>query len=107
MAERHWVAKTLHGVFRMCGAWTRTRYKQRVEPKELLHPVAMLRHRGPDGYRWYADDNVAMVHTRLAIIDLAGGSQPLWSYDGGWVGIVNGELYDYEALREELIKEGV
>jgi asparagine synthase (glutamine-hydrolysing) len=67
----------------------------------------MLRHRGPDGYGWYADDNVAMVHTRLSIIDLAGGSQPLWSYDGRWVGIVNGELYDYEALREELIKERV
>jgi asparagine synthase (glutamine-hydrolysing) len=48
-----------------------------------------------------------MVHTRLSIIDLAGGSQPLWSYDGRWVGIINGELYDYEALRDELIKEGV
>jgi asparagine synthase (glutamine-hydrolysing) len=91
----------------MCGVWIRTRYNQRVELKELLHPVAMLRHRGPDGYGWYADDNVAMVHTRLSVIDLAGGSQPLWSYDGRWVGIVNGELYEYEALRDELIKEGV
>lgn len=91
----------------MCGIWARTRYRQRVEPKELLHPVAMLRHRGPEGYGWYADDDVAMVHTRLSIIDLAGGSQPLWSYDGRWIGIVNGELYDYEALREEMIREGV
>lgn len=91
----------------MCGVWTRTKFNKRVEPKELLHPVTMLRHRGPDGYGWYADDDVAMVHTRLSIIDLSGGSQPLWSFDGRWIGIVNGELYDYEDLRNQLISEGV
>lgn len=91
----------------MCGVWTRTRYEKPVELEELLHPVKMLRHRGPDGYGWYADDHVAMVHTRLSIIDLAGGAQPLTSFDGRWIGIVNGELYDYEALRQGLLAEGV
>ena len=91
----------------MCGIWTRTKYNKKVELGELLHPVKMLRHRGPDGYGWFADDNVAMVHTRLSIIDLEGGTQPLTSFDGRWIGIVNGELYDYEDTRNELEAEGV
>lgn len=91
----------------MCGIWTRTKYEKKVELEELLHPVTMLRHRGPDGYGWYADESVAMVHTRLSIIDLAGGTQPLVSYDGNWIGVINGELYDYEEHRARLEAAGV
>ena len=91
----------------MCGIWTRTKYDRKVELEELLYPVKMLRHRGPDGYGWFADDHIAMVHTRLSIIDLTGGAQPLLSYDGRWIGIVNGELYDFEEHRARLEAEGV
>src|SRR5690606_24012975 len=51
--------------------------------------------------------NIAMVHSRLSIIDLAGGTQPLESYDGRWIGIINGELYDFEEHRARLEADGV
>lgn len=91
----------------MCGIWTRARFKGRVELEELLEPIARLRHRGPDGYGCYNDGKVGLVHTRLSIIDIEGGAQPLESFDKRWVGIVNGELYDHEAIRSDLAKSGV
>lgn len=91
----------------MCGVWTRTHFDRPVGTEELLHPVRSLWHRGPDDYRWFADDRVGMLHTRLSIIDLEGGAQPLVSHDQRWIGIVNGELYDYEEIRERLGERGV
>lgn len=91
----------------MCGIWSRVRFDKKIEENELLFPVAALSHRGPDGYGWWSDSEVALVHTRLSIIDLGGGAQPLCSHDGKWVGIVNGELYDYESVRDELINRGI
>lgn len=91
----------------MCGIWGRTRYDREVQPEEILHPVKMLRHRGPDGYGWFADEHAALVHTRLSIIDLAGGAQPLTSFDERYIGVVNGELYDFEQLRRGLEDSGV
>lgn len=68
---------------------------------------AML-HRGPDGggtfqagtrdNRW----NVALAHRRLAIIDLATGEQPMHSHDGQLTVVFNGEIYNFQPLREEL-----
>ncbi len=91
----------------MCGIWVRAKTKGNVDPGELLAPIESLRHRGPDGYGWFADSRVGMVHTRLSIIDLHGGAQPLESSDRRWVGVVNGELYDYEKIRSELEKDGI
>ena len=53
-----------------------------------------LAHRGPDGDGSYADGAVALVHTRLAIIALDGGAQPIQSADGP-VLIANAEIYNY------------
>lgn len=67
---------------------------------------ALLAHRGPDDSglrngRWYALGN-----RRLSIIDLAGGHQPLCNEDGSvWI-TLNGEIYDFQALRSELISCG-
>ncbi len=62
-------------------------------------------HRGPDDDGLWAGVDVAFGMRRLAIIDLAGGRQPIWSGDG--VGIVfNGEIYNYRALRDELEADG-
>ncbi len=62
-------------------------------------------HRGPDDEGVWAGDGVAFAMRRLAIIDLAGGRQPIWSDDG--VGIVfNGEIYNYRTLRRELEADG-
>lgn len=91
----------------MCGVWMRTHFSRRVPMQDLIHPVKALSHRGPDGYGWWADDHVSLVHTRLSINDLAGGAQPLQSFDKKWIGIVNGELYDYKEIRQSLIDRGV
>src|SRR5712671_6252411 len=68
--------------------------------------AAALRHRGPDGTGAYRDARCALAHTRLAIIDLQGGAQPLCEEHGRvWVSF-NGEIFNYLELREELTARG-
>lgn len=70
--------------------------------------VAALRHRGPDGEGIFRDGNVALGHTRLAIIDTSdAAAQPFTSADGKFTIVFNGEIFNYRELREELEKEGV
>ena len=67
-----------------------------------------LAHRGPDGEGIWIDNElgVHLGHRRLAIIDIAGGHQPMWNEDGT-VGIVfNGQIYNHIELRQELIRLG-
>jgi asparagine synthase (glutamine-hydrolysing) len=75
------------------------------EPPDLRLVTEMLRrltHRGPDGWGYYRDRLVALGHTRLAIIDQAGGAQPLANEDGTvWV-TFNGEIFNYVELSDEL-----
>ena len=91
----------------MCGIWTRATSNRPISLEEILYPVKMLAHRGPDSYGWFAHENIAMVHTRLSIIDLSGGAQPLKSFDNKFLGIVNGELYDHQIHRQRLQEKGV
>lgn len=67
-----------------------------------------LVHRGPDGHGMHLDAprGLAMGHTRLAIIDLHSGDQPLYSPDRSSVLTINGELYDYKLHRTRLICDG-
>lgn len=66
----------------------------------------IMHHRGPDGEGYYLDGPVALGHRRLSIIDLAGGKQPLSNEDGTvWV-TFNGEIYNFQGLRDELIEKG-
>ena len=68
----------------------------------LRRMMGRLGHRGPDGNGWYRDRRAALGHTRLAIIDTAGGAQPLCNEDGTvWV-TYNGEIFNYVELGEEL-----
>ena len=68
--------------------------------------VEALRHRGPDGQAVRRIAPVTLVHTRLAIIDVAGGDQPLDSEDGSVTAIVNGEIYNHAELRAGLERKG-
>lgn len=68
--------------------------------------TAALRHRGPDGDGVRRIGPATLAHTRLAIIDVAGGDQPLDSEDGAVTAIVNGEIYNHLELRAELEAEG-
>ena len=61
-----------------------------------------LSHRGPDGSGRYVDGPIGLGHTRLAIIDLNTGAQPLSNEDKTvWV-VFNGEIYNFQPLRREL-----
>ena len=59
-------------------------------------------HRGPDAAGLYVDDQVALGHRRLAIIDLDGGQQPMAALGGELQIVFNGEVYNFAALRTEL-----
>ena len=61
-----------------------------------------LRHRGPDGAGLYVDRRFGMANTRLAIVDLEGGDQPLADEGGRYWVMQNGEIYNYVELRHEL-----
>lgn len=67
---------------------------------------AALSHRGPDGAGTWVGAGVGLAHRRLAIIDLAGGAQPMSSADGRYHIVFNGEIYNYKELRRELIVAG-
>ena len=73
--------------------------------------IEKLNHRGPDSNDyWTSQSNeypATLCHTRLSILDLSNlGSQPFFSYDGRFVFIFNGEIYNYIELKSELEKEG-
>ncbi|NTV24023.1 MAG: asparagine synthase (glutamine-hydrolyzing) [Nanoarchaeota archaeon] len=65
-----------------------------------------LKHRGPDHSSVYVDEDMTLGYTRLSIIDLAGGNQPIYSEDGTILVFFNGEIYNYAELKEQLEKKG-
>jgi asparagine synthase (glutamine-hydrolysing) len=63
-------------------------------------------HRGPDDEGFYIKNGVGLGHRRLSIIDLSTGKQPLTNEDGSVVVVFNGEIYNYESLRDTLKAKG-
>jgi asparagine synthase (glutamine-hydrolysing) len=90
----------------MCGIAGIFNRRSLVQRKELEEMAGALRHRGPDNTGYYIHGRVGLAHTRLSIIDLEGGDQPILSLDGGMVLAANGEIYNYVELRKELLREG-
>jgi len=68
--------------------------------------LTALEHRGPDDRGVHLGDDVALGMTRLAIIDLVTGRQPMTSEDGNTTIVFNGEIYNFRALRAELVARG-
>jgi len=67
-----------------------------------------LTHRGPDDTGDYQsiNENIFLGHCRLAVLDIEGGSQPMWSFDGDCVIVYNGEIYNHLDIRAELLAKG-
>jgi len=66
-----------------------------------------IAHRGPDGDGYFSEDNIALAHRRLSILDVSPkGSQPMTSKDGQWVVIFNGCIYNFLELKQELQAKG-
>ena len=78
------------------------------DPQEgVLHSMAdAIAHRGPDDADYYLDGRVSLGFRRLSIIDLEGGRQPMRNEDGSKVLVFNGEIYNYQSIREDLLKAG-
>ena len=72
----------------------------------LEHMKDAIKHRGPDSEGSYIDDRIALGFRRLSIIDLSMGAQPLYNEDKSIVLVFNGEIYNYQPLREQLLKCG-
>ncbi len=72
--------------------------------RQALEQSQRQRHRGPDWSGVYVDERAILVHERLAIVDPAGGSQPLLSEDGTLALAVNGEIYNHRELKQELVQ---
>jgi asparagine synthase (glutamine-hydrolysing) len=68
--------------------------------------IACLEHRGPDASGAFVRSRGAVAQNRLAIIDLATGDPPLTNEDGSIGAVLNGEIYNYRALRERLLERG-
>ena len=77
-----------------------------VNEETLKTMVDTLIHRGPDESGRDIYQNVAMGMRRLSIIDLAGGSQPIYNSDRTIWTVYNGEIYNYLELRQKLIRKG-
>ncbi|MEM6856371.1 MAG: XrtA/PEP-CTERM system amidotransferase [Pseudomonadota bacterium] len=75
-------------------------------PERVERMTNALIHRGPDGAGVWTSPGIRLGHRRLSIIDLEGSPQPMLSVDGRAVIAFNGEIYNFKALREELVGEG-
>src|SRR5262245_1954966 len=97
------VAYVSFGGATVCGiAGIYARSGRHASPELLLAMAGELRHRGPDGVGLYLDGRYGMSNTRLAIVDLEGGDQPLSSESGRYWVMQNGEVYNYVELQDEL-----
>jgi asparagine synthase (glutamine-hydrolysing) len=66
----------------------------------------LIEHRGPDGSGFHDDEQAALGMRRLAIIDIAGSEQPVYNEDRTVAAVFNGEIYNYQKLRSDLIRHG-
>lgn len=89
----------------MCGI---AGYLSNKKPtKKILKAMTdRIAYRGPDAEGFYLDNNCALGHRRLSIIDLSTGNQPIYNEDESIAIVYNGEIYNYVELREELKKHG-
>ncbi|NOZ61614.1 MAG: asparagine synthase (glutamine-hydrolyzing) [Calditrichaeota bacterium] len=89
----------------ICGV-VHTNFSQRVEESQLRRMTDAIVHRGPDDEGIYVKREVGLGMRRLSIIDLATGKQPISNETGDvWI-VFNGEIYNHQELRKELIARG-
>ncbi len=80
--------------------------KQKNKQKIVKDMADIIAHRGPDSDGYYVGDNCALGFRRLSIIDLEGGTQPIYNEDDSKVITFNGEIYNYKEIKDDLLKCG-
>jgi asparagine synthase (glutamine-hydrolysing) len=92
----------------MCGICGKLMFDREAEvsPRVLKKMADAIQHRGPDDEGFYSSGPIGLGFRRLSIIDLSLGHQPLSNEDGTvWI-VFNGEIYNFQELREELLEKG-
>lgn len=90
----------------MCGIAGKLDFSGSVDPAVLERMCAAIEHRGPDSRGVWCDGPVGLGIQRLAIIDVAGGDQPIFNEDRTVAVVMNGEIYNFQELREQLVARG-
>ncbi len=91
----------------MCGFAGYIHTEREMSHAEIIKDMCdRIAHRGPDDADYYVDDGISLGFRRLSIIDLDGGRQPIYNEDKNLVLLFNGEIYNYQELREELVNAG-
>src|SRR3954447_24197190 len=90
----------------MCGIAGKLTPGRPVDPDLLAAMCGVIEHRGPDSRGTFLEDDVALGIQRLRVIDLETGDQPIFNEDGSVVVVLNGEIYNYRELRDQLRARG-
>ena len=92
----------------MCGIAGEIRPKGGVSGDRARDIQSVLKRRGPDSSGLYLSDSAVLIHTRLCVVDIENGRQPMSCFrgDGRYVIVYNGELYNTAEIRDELIARG-
>ena len=81
---------------------------RKVDKQSIIKMNDMITHRGPDDEGIYCNDWLGLGFRRLSIIDLSDdGHQPMFDASGRYIGVFNGEIYNYQSLRKELEADGI
>ena len=91
----------------MCGITGFINKNSKTKKEKILkNMLNRIVHRGPDSMGIYVDEEVALGFRRLSIIDLKGGNQPIYNEKKDKAILFNGEIYNFQELRQELIDKG-
>ncbi|MEO6188638.1 MAG: asparagine synthase (glutamine-hydrolyzing) [Ginsengibacter sp.] len=93
----------------MCGISGYISLKNKIRPDGLKEANALLQHRGPnaEGFYFSDDEKIGLGHRRLSILDLSNNAiQPMFSRDGRFVIVFNGEIYNFRELKQSLPDKG-
>ena len=90
----------------MCGIAGCFNLKTPPDEALLRRLCGTMRQRGPDAQGVYLDGPLGLAHTRLSVIDLDGGCQPMSSEDERFTLVFNGEIFNFRELRNELEQKG-
>ncbi len=78
-----------------------------LEKETLQRMAEKISHRGPDNSSIYSESGIHLAHVRLSIIDLSSASdQPLWDIKNRACIVFNGEIYNYQSIKDDLIQKG-
>ncbi len=96
------IIRRLDNMCGFCGFTGNVKDRENV----IIDMMNRIVHRGPDSAGTHSDKNITLGFRRLSILDLDNGSQPMYNKDKSIVIVFNGEIYNYQELRERLIEKG-